>query len=230
MRIQAVLVIVAGLLLIAVLGYRRFRTPPSSPPATSDGATLVDPKTLLFSLPTICDQLPPQGSSVTSLPAGAYYLHEDDWRQVEFVCVSDRPIIESEIEALCVFKEANRVGQFWKSTYVRKGRPNAVLSAHLSLPDVVRIVGTSSTQPLFIGPTSTSAPVLGGFVVPLSPTVALYGHQQEGVVVSLSIDNRGSAPYPEAPINALCRAFRLMVVDWYHSATHEPAPSPGPGA
>src|SRR3954452_13058218 len=58
---------------------------------------MMDPKEILFSLPTLVDALPPiVAESVTD----AYSLHEDDWRQREFVATSFRPEIASEFDMI----------------------------------------------------------------------------------------------------------------------------------
>ena len=205
---------VAGVLVLGALAWRRSRTPTAN-------ITSIDPKSILFSLPTLCDQLPPLLPGVPQLPPGAYRLHEDDWRQVEFVSAPDRAIAEKELGELRNFKMANQVGQAWKAVYVRKSRSGAILSSRVPFARVVEIVNSQPVGPLFLDTMGAPAQVQGGFVLRLSPDAVLYGFQQDGVVVSLNLDGCGNGPYPKAPLSQLCREFKLVLVDWYHTTIFE---------
>jgi hypothetical protein len=45
--------------------------------------SMVSPKNVLFSLPTICDRVPEADPVLVS--EHLFEMHEDDWRQIEFV-------------------------------------------------------------------------------------------------------------------------------------------------
>ena len=52
------------------------------------------PNDILFSLPTICDRVPePDPVLVSAVP---FEMHEDDWRQIEFVDASLAPVVEEQ--------------------------------------------------------------------------------------------------------------------------------------
>src|SRR5215218_8904224 len=57
----------------------------------------VDPRTILFSLPTINDRLPDEAEPVDGSEA---VLREDDWRQVEFAPARLRHVMDDEIGAI----------------------------------------------------------------------------------------------------------------------------------
>jgi hypothetical protein len=66
----------------------------------------VNLRKLLFSLPTICDQLP--GSDGRDADGTEIVLREDDWRQVELVSASLLQRVESEIDAVRTIPNVGR--------------------------------------------------------------------------------------------------------------------------
>ena len=223
--------IVASLALILIGGLALSRRhhprqgPPTGPtavPPPSTSVQMVDPKTLLFSFPTLCDTLPPTGSHVADLPVGVFELHEDDWRQIEFVAESDRPVVERELSELVQFKAVNRVGSGWKNVYVRKSRPAAVGASQISLKQVLRLMGKDvKSLPLLLRTLGTHAEVQGGFAVAMPNGAMLYGYADADRVISLNIHFSG----PQVPSDGLrvtlsniCLKFHLILVDWYRAA------------
>jgi hypothetical protein len=197
------------------------------PPAPSTNVQTLDPKTILFSLPTLCDGLPPVGPPVETVPAGAVTLNEDDWRQIELVAARDREAVGRELAELSAFKVANRVGAGWKNVYVRSSRPDAIRASAVPLARVQALAGPRAHRSrLFLGPTGgTASEVQGGFAIDLGKGVTLYGHAADGKVISLNLQLTGDAaggPIPPA-VSAIARAFNLFVVDWYRGQILEHA-------
>jgi hypothetical protein len=79
---------------------------------------MVDPKDILFSLPTINDRLFPirKGDSLD----GMLVIHEDDWRQIEFVSEKFAAQVESEIQSIRTIYETKRRGVGFTGLHVRK--------------------------------------------------------------------------------------------------------------
>lgn len=86
------------------------------------GFNRIDPNSILFSLPTICDQAPETMSKSIPDNPEAFHINEDDWRQIEFIVGSDLPQVKGEMAAIEDFKHANRVGLGWKNVYGRNDR------------------------------------------------------------------------------------------------------------
>jgi hypothetical protein len=86
--------------------------------------TTVNPQDILFSTPTLNDAIPALVSS--SVPRDRWYqMHEDDWRQFEFVSASYRAEISGELEAIDrIWKEKSvplgDQGTAFRSVHVRK--------------------------------------------------------------------------------------------------------------
>ena len=116
--------------------------PPSKPEFSETGKVritvapveMVDPKTILFSLPTISEDL---GESVgSSLPADDYFqIAEDDWRQTEFVAASFRSAIVEELSDIDAVRLSANGG--YEEIHVRKRVPEPLHSEKLAL-DLVK--------------------------------------------------------------------------------------------
>ncbi len=85
---------------------------------------MMDPKELLFSLPTLCDSAP----AIDDAPPSNNHrsLHEDDWRQIEFVMRVNLAHIEKELEKLAAFKQQHRRGPGWTDVYIRPEHPTSL--------------------------------------------------------------------------------------------------------
>src|SRR6266536_1782860 len=72
------------------------------------GVAEFDPKTVLFSVPTICDEAPETVQNPVHDSPDAFRIHEDDWRQIEFIEGVGLPEIDREMADIETFKDANR--------------------------------------------------------------------------------------------------------------------------
>jgi hypothetical protein len=79
---------------------------------------MVDPNDILFSLPTINDRMFPlkKGESLE----GMLVIHEDDWRQIEFVSEKFAAEVESETQSIRTIYETKRRGVGFTGLHVRK--------------------------------------------------------------------------------------------------------------
>jgi hypothetical protein len=145
----------------------------------------------------------------------AIHIHEDDWRQIEFIAQTDLPQVDREMASIDAFKHANWTGAGWKSVYIRKERPDGLLPSHLPY-SMIDSVPHGPIQELVIGSVGQEAIVKGGFAVRLSPTLFMCGRQSQGIIVDLGLsmsgDQKGSVPTQD--ILVLRRRFHLIFADW----------------
>jgi len=175
--------------------------------------TDIDPKSILFSLPTLCDGTP--AVEPGTRPDNCYSLHEDDWRQIEFVPQANRAYIDSELQSLAAFKLQNRRGPGWTSVYLRREHPVPLSTVGLHLPQTLSL----SESPLWLG----SGPpwgglVKGGFALSDITNWSIYGQRvANGQVVQLAVSNGASEPSRVlvSTIRELVDNFGLLLVDWY---------------
>jgi hypothetical protein len=172
----------------------------------------VDPQTILFSLPTICDQLPTsEGADANGSEVG---LREDDWRQIELVAASLVPLVEAELAAIRSIYADERVGVGFRKIHVRSSLPQPIADGTVSSEEVLALAGARMYLPLrFSG---SGRRVTDGVAVRLDGQGALYGlrHGESVAVV-------GFYPGPPSGLVELERfADRngLVVVDWCRAA------------
>lgn len=102
----------------------------------------VNPQDILFSLPTINDDLPSALSEGHFL-TDALALHEDDWRQFEWVSASLQPL---------VLKELAEIDKIWSSFSVPSGNYTAFKKLHVRqlLPKpIAHLIPAASLESLF---------------------------------------------------------------------------------
>lgn len=172
----------------------------------------------LFPLPTICDAAPATIPSANHDSGDACRLHEDDWRQIEFIPVTALAQVDREMAEIEVFKRANWTGAGFKSVYIRKERPDGLFPNRLPY-DLIDSIPHDPMQSLMIGTTGTpqrEAVVKGGFACRLDPSVFIYGRQSGGIIIDLGLstvpDKKESAAWRNLLV--LCTKFNLCIADW----------------
>jgi len=187
----------------------------------------VSPRDLLFSLPTICDELPavdPQASREDCL-----LLREDDWRQIELVSTSVDHVVRAELAAIQrVFDDESVTGSTgdvvgFRNIHVRT-QPTAPLARALpaaALPRVLRTV-RHTYRAVAVG----GAVAAGSFAFGLGP-VTVYGVSVVGEVTAMGLvmdarDGEAAVDEAAAGLADLLRAYDLMIVDWCHRAVVGP--------
>lgn len=89
-------------------------------------------RSILFSLPTICDAAPETIPNPGNDGGEAFRLHEDNWRQMEFIPAAARAQVDRELAKVEAFKRANGTGSGCKSVYLRKERPDGLYPGGVS--------------------------------------------------------------------------------------------------
>jgi hypothetical protein len=181
----------------------------------------MNPHNILFSIPTLCDALPPLNAAMPgNLPDRTVRMAEDDWRQVEFVANGDQVAVDRELLELRRFKVEKRSGAGWTDVYLRSSRGDSVRPLGIRLPDLLRTARATSSSDLYLETGGAVAKVRGGFTFPVHD-VTLYGHAEaDGRVASLGIlvPARGALKgETRTALLALCRTLGLFIVDWYRA-------------
>lgn len=177
---------------------------------------LIDPAKVLFSLPTLDTDLPEIGDKECPRE-DRLIIHEDDWRQIEFISTSHLSGIESELRAIEKIFQESREGNGFREIHTRGevGAPlyDTLLSfgkAKQSLGCRRELKGVS-----FAGITSS---IENGFAFESEFGMTFYGQQSEGVVKSLCRTTRNNADLDrDAAAKRLAEftsAHNLIYVDW----------------
>jgi hypothetical protein len=173
----------------------------------------IDPRKILFSLPTINDELP--ASDGPPVDGSELVLQEDDWRQCELVVADLRAGIEKELSAIRGIHASERAGVGFRKLHVRTEITTPLPFAKISRADVRALAGDGSEHRVcFRG---MARCISDGFAVQRGDSVWLYG-------VTAGIGVKVLGVYPgfgdtHADIAAFAAPRGLLLVDWCGART-----------
>jgi hypothetical protein len=107
----------------------------------------MDPAKILVSLPTLADELPPTGASGLRPSDPVLELHEDDWRQIEFVARHHAPAIERACAAVRRIHAEERQGGGFRRLHIRKEIPQPIAGSQVRLAEITALVPTGAPSP-----------------------------------------------------------------------------------
>lgn len=183
----------------------------------SSGPKSLDPSSILFSVPTISNDLAPIEPLEAAPQPSDLMLHEDDWAQVEFFPKGKLAEVQAMLAEYKSFEAENRAQYGWRKTYVRTLERESMVRGEQPLDRLQSLLGSAAGA----GPiVHTSGEIVGrvkdGFSLPLGGNVTLYGYVADGKVPVLSAfvgenaDN-GRLVDAFAKLNA---SEELILVDW----------------
>lgn len=176
--------------------------------------TMVNPADALFSLATIGDELP---ATKGTAGEGALTLHEDDWRQMEFVAGGLREAMEREFAAIRAVHQSRGHHPGFEKVHVRKDVPRP-LGEGIPAAGLDAWLGAEAESALAIQTGNLRAAVVGGFALRLRGGGWAYGVREGDrvVVLGLAEVDDGAA---RALAGALGDGYRL--VDWLRAGVIE---------
>jgi hypothetical protein len=190
-------------------------------------ASPATPDDILFSLPTIESCTPALAEGSSSAGKDAFALHEDGWRQVEFVALRHQDAIGRCLSAIRRVHAEAWTGMGFKTLHVRREVPRPLEGLALSLETVGRIVPGSRALG---GLTYEGARglIAGGFAFVLPSSVRLFGLAEEAPAGALTVlgvapgDRPGPAAAEAEALADFAAPHGLCLVDWCR-ATQVPA-------
>jgi hypothetical protein len=173
----------------------------------------MDPGKILFSLPSICDQIPPLGG--VPIAVNDLALHEDDWRQLELVSRRFDSEVGEEIESIRQIHKLHAAKMGWQKIHVRT-RPTTPIADPVTLRDIGRVFGLAND---FCGVRypKTTTQIQSGYSFTSSDGQQFYGVATDGLVSVFAVAQK---TLPETPlrsiesVEALAREFDLELVRW----------------
>lgn len=224
----ATLVVVA--VLAAALGpllARRQRAGSTATNPPSGPFELVDPKNILFAIPTLNDSVPLVDSDADfTRESGAALLHEDDWRQQEFTAVANRDFVREMLAKLSSHRAVHAHDGGFREVLIRPEPPIQFRTLGVRLDDVRAATG-ASIVPLYYLNSTPPKRVFGGFALPLDDIGYLYGQEADGLVGALGLGLVGSGLGDVASLANLTNRHNLLFVDWIRGIVIEPGDTSG---
>ena len=195
------------------------------PSGADENVQSIDPKSLMFSIPTISDDLAPLDPVGEAPRDDELQMHEDDWCQVEFFHKGYLQELQRLLKEYKTFEASNREmitieGKecpIWLDTYVRTVARQPLLSGEDPVEQLGRIVeGQIGPAPVLFSTSSWSGRVRNGFTVGIGRNMDLYGYVVDGDVPVIAALVRAD-PDDQALVTAFARlnaALGLVLVDW----------------
>jgi len=175
----------------------------------------VNPQEILFTLPTISNDLP-----ACEPGAGGLVLHEDDWRQIELYAEGCDEAVRGcleRIERVC--QEKRHPSGAFEEIHLRRDVPDPLVGTAVTkealraaFPGAVELDGVSVDR---------CGRVIGGFAWRLGAGICVYGVFREGraEVLALAQDEPGAALGSDtAALAGLMSAHGLRLVSWCRRA------------
>jgi hypothetical protein len=187
---------------------------------TLSRAIQADPKKILFSLPTISNDVgKPEGQVPPS--DSVFAIHEDDWRQVEFVSGTFAPQIHQELVDIQQIWRSQKMEFGFKTLHVRQRIPEPMTGASLSLDELKKVMPAVKVY-AGVGFQRTRGIVSHSFAWAVDRTFTVWGIADErGNVIRLCVsgfpENEHVSAISEA-LSSLTRQHQLRFVDWCRMA------------
>lgn len=174
---------------------------------------MIDPAGILFSVPTLSNELPPANEPWKPQCLG---LHEDDWRQIELISQERRAEAQRELDAIRRVKSLFN-GSGYPELHVRQ-LAAPLEGASLSLNEL------SSALPAARGGAGicfreTEVSVSDGFAWRTQGGLLVFGTAPEGKVHTLCLEPPGK---DGAALAELARRHGLVLADWCATRMVEP--------
>ncbi|MHB8877651.1 MAG: hypothetical protein ACYC8T_28500 [Myxococcaceae bacterium] len=173
----------------------------------------VDPSKLLFSLPTVADEIP-QPVEAPSAPEPLLRLPEDDWLQLELLPREAEAAARRELSAIQQILDHERSGEGFKKLHLRKALAHPFAARPLSFEELCAAAGDPPERP--IAWAQGSGVLEGGFALCLPSGLVLYGQRSPAGVTGL-----GVAPKPPrepsraaGELSHLMASLGLLLADW----------------
>jgi hypothetical protein len=152
--------------------------------------TMVDPRTLQFSMPTICDPLPAPDPAVSLADRLVFVINEDLWRDVEWVARRHAPDIEENFAAIRAIRAAAQ-GPFPR-VHPRATPVTSLLGSGLTVADVDSALGSDAERlDGVVIDTLGAGFIAGGFAFRLPDDAHVYGHCEGGEIATLGLHRTG---------------------------------------
>ncbi len=171
-----------------------------------EDAPTVDPKGVLFSLPTLEDALPACAAPVPGAP-DALEIHEDHFRQVELVRASLLADIEAELDDVRRVLSAHRSGAGFTACHVRRRVKSPLDGAGVKRSEVEFALRSKGRLFAIRG----HGVVVGGFAVPAHDAL-VYGLEHGPEVKALGLV--GVDGDAIGALHPVALAHGLVLVDW----------------
>lgn len=178
-----------------------------------DKIEMVDPRELLFSLPTINDQIAEtEQVSIDNL----FTIHEDDWRQAEFISKKYHSEIKKELESVIEINEKHRVGNGFDKIHIRQLITQPLDDKNINLEELKGLLNIARNSNGF--GLAKIGKVKNSFAFQSSDGATFYGQTKNGLISVLCVHNGEDSVQT---IKHIAEKYDIVFVDWCKAETTE---------
>lgn len=175
----------------------------------------ISDKGVLYSLPTINEDTPDTGDIAPQ--ENVFSLHEDDWRQAEFVSDSHMETINVEIRAIMSIYQNHQEEAGFSEVHIRKAIQHP-LNATFTLDKLKQYLPSDAKDAAAVVFAQDENRINDVFALNISPLV-IYGHVAKGGNINALcmqfIDNPANTlPYVLDGLVNFMKDYNLVFVDW----------------
>jgi hypothetical protein len=187
---------------------------------------LGDPKDWLYSVPTICDEIPRALLPASGVDGDLYRLHEDDWRQVEFVSTAQMSSVDLNLVEIRNVT-AERIGPGFPRVHLRSEPRYPLAGVQLAHQELATAAGPVVTDYAGVGYRDQDSWIAGSFAFEIADAVTAYGLETDGVlqVVGFAGVDQNAARLLIERVTPLLRSHNLVLVAWEAAIAYPPQPN-----
>ena len=183
----------------------------------SESTQVIDPKKILFSVPTLSDDIAPLEPLSEKPSSKDFGFHEDEWCQIEFLPKSQLKTAQQMLKDYKQFEQAHRVHEGWNDVYVREIQRVPLLSTTQPIENLEKLLGAKAGDaPFLFTYGAISGKVKNGFTIPLGGNITIYGYV-DGDNIPVLGANVGKDPDDSRLTDAFLKlnaSEGLLLIDW----------------
>ncbi|WP_050027738.1 hypothetical protein [Verrucomicrobium sp. BvORR034] len=177
----------------------------------------IDPSKILFSIPTLSEDIAELEPVKQAPGKDACMFHEDEWTQVEFFAKSQLTEVQRLLKEYNQFEQANRVKHGWLKPYIRRIKRTSVIKGASPVEVLEKLLERKAGPgPILLSSSTVAGRVKDGFSLALGGNVTLYGYSDaEGTpVLGAHVGKDGEDIKLTQVFMKLNAAEGLILVDW----------------
>ena len=184
----------------------------------ADNLQNIDPSTILYSAPTIPNQLPPLEQFSDKKDTAIFPIHEDNWSSIEFLNRNQLEKLKEVMTEYHKFEAQNRRDIGWKNVYLRHTEHSSLLEDRRPKHKLLHLLSANEgNRPIIYSSNKVVGLIENGFTVLLGRDVFLYGYTKGSSIIELGV-HLGKDPENQSLVSAfsiLNKELGLLLVDWH---------------
>lgn len=171
-----------------------------------DKVQMIDPQELLFSLPTINDEISETENVSTE---NLFTIHEDDWRQWEFISKKYILELKQELEAVIEIYENHKVGIGFDKVHIRELIKQPLIDKSIKIEEFGQTLNITKKSDGF--GFAGSGKVKDSFAFQIAEGMTFYGQTNNDLITVLCVQNNNNSIQI---IEQIARKYEIVFVDW----------------